>query len=62
LLPLWSFQGAMWAGAHSRATASLDGLSKLNSVLNVEVDVRSRRARSPDGCRSRHRRAERLPE
>src|SRR5215218_9518786 len=40
----------------------LDGLSKLNSVLNVEVDVRSRRARSPDGCRSRHRRAERLPE
>ena len=37
------------------------GLSKLNSVRNIEVDVYSRRAGLPDG-RNDHRRGQRLPE
>ena len=50
MFPLWSFQGA-----HGRPAALHEknrpggGLSKLNSVCHVEVDVDSRRARSSDG-------------
>jgi hypothetical protein len=37
------------------------GLSKLNSVVHVEVDVVSRRAVAPDGPKTIER-AQRLPE
>jgi len=37
------------------------GLSKLNSVRSVEVDIRSRRADCPDG-KKHHQRVQRLPE
>src|SRR5436189_4995134 len=37
LLPLWSFQGAR--ELQPARTASRDGLSKLSSDANVEVDV-----------------------
>ena len=45
VLPLWSFQGARGhAARREQTTREAGGLSKLNSVLNVEVDVVSRRA------------------
>ena len=51
-MSLWSFQGAR--GARARPTERRTdpfgaGLSKLNSVRNIEVDVISRRAELPDG-------------
>jgi hypothetical protein len=45
-MPLWSFQGAHAGVAHEPASRA--GLSKLNSVVSIEVDVASRRVRSPD--------------
>jgi len=37
LLPLWSFQGAR--ELHARENRLEDGLSKLSSDANVEVDI-----------------------
>jgi hypothetical protein len=63
LLPLWSFQGARELEP-TRRRARTDGLSKLNSVELVEVDVVPgepgtsdgqfcRPSTSPDACRSK---------
>jgi hypothetical protein len=50
MLPLWSFQGARGLEPPKRdKPPASGGLSKLNSVRYVEVDVISRRARNPDG-------------
>src|SRR5215472_12493855 len=51
-MPLWSFQGAHeLQRPHDRRcwflASRAGGLSKLNS-MTVEVDIRSRRARTPD--------------
>ena len=53
-MSLWSFQGAR--GTRARTTEKTEavagtGLSKLNSVRDIEVDVCSRRAELPDGLR-----------
>jgi len=39
VLPLWSFQGARGRSAQQRNAGLEAGLSKLSSVVDVEVDV-----------------------